>query len=193
LGTLYFYGRSVQRFQGQDTSGNPLILTAREPFYRVGGDFSFNYHTLNVFGQFLYGRDQNLLPLIPGNLPVALPTSFTVGSPAHFSGGFIEADYLVYPWMMTILRWDRVNSTADLLNGIGADQNNPPASPYLSPLSSVRNRFTPGIQFLIHANIKTSFEYQIRPKQIVYAPGSPTPLTNGFRTNSAVAGLEFVY
>jgi len=193
LGTLYFCGRSVQRFQGQDTSGNPLILTAREPFYRVGGDFSFNYHTLNVFGQFLYGRDQNLLPLIPGNLPVALPTSFTVGSPAHFSGGFIEADYLVYLWMMTILRWDRVNSTADLLNGIGADQNNPPASPYLSPLSSVRNRFTPGIQFLIHANIKTSFEYQIRPKQIVYAPGSPTPLTNGFRANSAVAGLEFVY
>ena len=34
----------------------------------------------------------------------------------------------------------------------------------------MRNRFTPGIQFLIHANIKTSFEYQIRPKQIVYEP-----------------------
>jgi len=94
---------------------------------------------------------------------------------------------------MAILRWDRVNSTADFLNGIGADQNSPPASPFLSPVSSVRNRITPGIQFLIHANIKTSFEYQIRPKQIVYAPGTNTALTNPFRTNSAVAGLEFVY
>src|SRR5579864_4320634 len=191
LGTLYFYGRSVQRFQGQDTTGTPIVLTAREPFYRVGGDFSFNYHALNVFGQFLYGRDQNLLPSIPQGLP--LPTGTSVGSPAHFSGGFVEADYLVYPWMMTIMRWDRVNSTSDFLNGIGADQNNPPASPYLSPVSSVRNRITPGIQFLIHANIKTSFEYQIRPRQIVYLPGTNTTLTSPFRTNSAVAGLEFVY
>ena len=191
LGTLYFYGRSVQRFSGVTTSNTPVVITAREPFYRVGGDFNFNYHTFNLFGQFLYGRDQNLLPLIPNGL--MLPTGFTAGSPAHFSGGFLEADYLVYPWMMTIMRWDRVNSTADFLNGIGADQNAPPASPFLSPVSTVRNRFTPGIQFLIHANIKTSFEYQIRPRQIVYAPGTNTALTSPFRTNSAVAGLEFVY
>jgi hypothetical protein len=191
LGTLYFYGRSVQRFQGQDSTGTQIVLTAREPFYRVGGDFSFNYRTFNLFGQFLYGHDQNLLPLIPAG--ATLPTSFTPGSAAHFSGGFLEADYLVYPWMMAIMRWDRVNSTGDFLNGVGADINNPPASPYFSPLSTVRNRYTPGIQFLIHANIKTSFEYQVRPRQIVYAPGTSTTLTNPFRTNSAVAGLEFVY
>src|ERR1700758_3980 len=179
LGTLYFYGRSVQRFQGP--GGSSMVLTSREPFYRVGGDFNFNYHTFNLFGQFLYGRDQNIFPL---QLP---------GSPAHFSGGFLEADLMVYPWMMTIMRWDRVNSTADFLNNIGADQNNPPPTPFFSPVSTVRNRITPGIQFLIHANIKTSFEYQIRPRQIVYSPGTGTPITNPFRTNSAVAGLEFVY
>jgi len=190
LGTLYFYGRSVQRLAGQDVNNTPIVITAREPFYRVGGDFSFNYHAFNLFGQFLYGRDQNLLPLVPNGM--VLPIGFTAGSPAHFSGGFLEADYLAYPWMMTILRWDRVNSTADFLNGIGADQN-APVAPYLSPVSSVRNRITPGIQFMVHANIKTSFEYQIRPKQIVYAPGTSTPIISGFRTNSAVAGLEFVY
>ena len=179
LGTLYFYGRSVQRFQGP--GGSSQVLTSREPFYRVGGDFSFNYHTFNLFGQFLYGRDQNIF------------AQTSVGSPAHFSGGFLEADYLVYPWMMAIMRWDRVNSTADYLNGVGADQNNPPPTPFFSPVSTVRNRITPGIQFLIHGNIKTSFEYQIRPKQIVYAPGTSTALTDPFRTNSAVAGLEFVY
>src|SRR5207302_360027 len=179
LGTLYFYGRSVQRFQGP--GGSSMVLTSREPFYRVGGDFNFNYHTFNLFGQFLYGRDQNIFPLQPP------------GSPAHFSGGVLEADYLVYPWMMTIMRWDRVNSTADFLNNIGADQNNPPPTPFFSPVSTVRNRITPGIQFLIHANIKTSFEYQIRPRQVVYSPSTGTPITNPFRTNSAVAGLEFVY
>jgi len=50
-----------------------------------------------------------------------------------------------------------------------------------------------GAQFLIHANSKTSFEYQIQPQQIVYSPGTNIPLTNAFRMNSAVAGLEFVY
>src|SRR5438309_6634722 len=179
LGTLYFYGRSVQRFQGP--GGSSMVLTSREPFYRVGGDFNFNYHTFNLFGQFLYGRDQNIFPLQPP------------GSPAHFSVAFLEADYLVYPWMMTIMRWDRVNSTADFLNNIGAHQNNPPPTPFFPPVSTVRNRITPGIQFLIHANIKTSFEYQIRPRQVVYSPSTGTPITNPFRTNSAVAGLEFVY
>jgi hypothetical protein len=190
LGTLYFYGRSVQRFQGQDVNANPIVLMAREPFYRVGGDFSFNYRTFNLFGQYLYGRDQNLLPIMPGG--VALPTGFTTGSAAHFSGGFLEADYLVLPWIMTIMRWDQVKSSADLFNGIGSTPDTDIGS-FVSPFHSTRNRFTPGIQFLIHANIKASFEYQIRPQQIVYATGTTQALTGPFRTNSAVAGLEWVY
>lgn len=190
LGTLYFYGRSVQRFQGQDVNANPVVLVAREPFYRVGGDFSFNYRTFNLFGQFIYGRDQNLLPAFPAGF--VLPGSFTKGSPAHFSGGFLEADYLVVPWVMAIMRWDQVKSTADLLNGIGATPD-ADIGAFVSPFYATRNRFTPGIQFLIHANIKASFEYQIRPKQIVFVPSSTTPLTSPFRTNSAVAGLEWVY
>jgi hypothetical protein len=190
LGSLYFYGRSVQRFQGQDASANPVVLVAREPFYRVGGDFSFNYRTFNVFGQYIYGRDQNLLPAFPAGF--VLPGSFSKGSPAHFSGGFVEADYLVLPWVMTIMRWDQVKSTADLLNGIGATPDTDIGS-FVSPYHATRNRFTPGIQFLIHANIKASFEYQIRPQQVVYVPSSTTPLTSPFRTNSAVAGLEWVY
>ena len=40
---------------------------------------------------------------------------------------------------------------------------------------------------------KASFEYQVRPQQIVYAAGTTQRLTNPFRTNSAVAGLEWVY
>jgi len=191
LGTLYFYGRSVQRAGGVEPDGvTQTVITAREPFYRVGADFSFNYRTFNLFGQFLEGRDHNLIPLTPTGF--TLPIGFIRSNPAKFSGGFIEADYLALPWMMTIMRWDVVNSSADRINGIGADAS-APVAPFLSPLHSTRHRFTPGIQFLIHANIKTSFEYQIRPQQVVYEPGTNLRLTTPFRTNTAVAGLEFVY
>ncbi len=190
VGGLYFYGRSVQRFQGQNSAGDPVVLTAREPFYRAGADFSFNYHTFNLFGQYIYGRDQNLLPLVPTNF--VLPSGFITGHAATFDGGFIEADYLALPWLMTIMRWDEVNSKADFLNGVGATPDSSTA-PFLSPYRSARNRFTPGVQFLVHANIKASFEYQIRPQQVVYDPTTGKPLTSPFRTNSAVAGLEFVY
>jgi len=190
VGTLYFYGRSVQRFAGQASSAVDTVLTAREPFYRVGGDFSFNYRTFNLFGQYIHGHDQNLLPLTPTGF--TLPTGFMAGSAATFNGGFIEADYLVLPWVMTIMRWDEVNSTADRINGIGATPDSDPGA-YVSPFRDARSRFTPGVQFLIHANIKASFEYQFRPQQIVYDPTTLKPLTNPFRTNSAVAGLEWVY
>ena len=175
LGTFYFYGRSVQRFQGETA-----VLTAREPFYRTGGDFSFNYRTFNLFGLYMYGHDKNLLVNADG-------TGFLSGAPAHFSGGFLEADYLALPWLMTIMRYDRVQSTADFLNGqAGAPQN------FFSPAGATRNRITPGMQLLIHANIKASFEYQIRPQQRVFdAEGNP--VTSPFRTNQAVAGLEWVY
>ena len=190
LGTLYFYGRSVQRFQGQDVNADPVVLTAREPFYRVGGDFSFNYRTLNLFGQYIYGRDQNILPLFPAGF--VLPSGFTKGSAAHFSGGFVEADYLALPWVMAIMRWDQVKSTADFLNGIGSTPDDSIGS-FVSPFGSTRNRFTPGIQFLIRANIKAAFEYQIRPQQVVYDPATGAPLTSPFRTNAAVVGFDWVY
>jgi hypothetical protein len=171
LGAYYFYGRSVQRLNLE--SGD--VLTAREPFYRTGGDFSFNYRTFNLFGLWMYGHDRSQVCCNDaGDALIAAPS-------AHFNGGFLEADYLALPWLMTIMRYDRVQSTADFLTG-----NN-----FFSPASATRNRVTPGVQFLIHANIKASFEYQIRPKQA----GTDT---NGNavapqRTNQAVAGLEWVY
>lgn len=192
LGTMYFYGRSVQRFSGALSDGiTPAVITAREPFYRVGGDVDFNYRTFNLFGVYMAGRDQNLLPFTPAE--GSLPTGFTASRAATFNGGFLEADYLALPWIMTIMRWDRVGSTADRVNALQFDPANPPPSAYFSPYSATRNRFTPGIQFLIHANIKASFEYQIRPPQVVYNPATGEQLKGSFRTNSAVAGLEWAY
>jgi hypothetical protein len=82
---------------------------------------------------------------------------------------------------------------ADRVNFIEYNPASPPGSSFFSPYSATRNRFTPGAQFLIHANIKVSVEYQIRPQQIVYNPATGLPLTGPFRTNALITGLEFVY
>jgi hypothetical protein len=192
LGSYYFYGRSVQRFSGVASDGvTPNVITAREPFYRVGGDFNFNYRTFNVFGVLMVGHDNNLLPVTVDS--ASGPSTFVGGRAATFSGGFLESDYLVLPWIMAIMRWDQVKSTADRVNWVEYDPTNPPPTSFFSPYSATRNRYTPGIQFLIHANIKASFEYQVRPQQIIYDPSTGLPLTSPFRTDSAVAVLEWVY
>ena len=97
-----------------------------EPYYRAGGDFSFNYRTFNLFGVYMYGHDNNLLPVDENGLLIPLPLSstspvpvgFITSVPAKFNGGFLEADYLVLPWIMAIGRWDGVHSSADRINGL---------------------------------------------------------------------------
>jgi hypothetical protein len=201
LGTFYFYGRSVQRFSGENLAAEPVVLTVREPFYRVGGDFSFNYRNFNIYGMLMRGHDNNQLPvdsvgtLVP--LPIdpagPVPVGFVHGVPATFTGGFLQADYLVHPWLMAIMRWDAVNSSEDRLNGLTLSED----TPFVLPFRTTRNRFTPGVQFLIHANIKASFEYQFRPQQYVTVitnpiTGLPTAV-QPFRTNAAVVALEWVF
>jgi hypothetical protein len=196
LGSFYLYGDSVQQFAGATE-----FLRVQEPYFRAGGDFNFNYRRLNTYGVFMYGRDHSLLPvdsdgaLIP--LPLAagspIPVGFVRSVPAKFNGGFVQADYMVFPWMMAIMRWDAVNSTADRINGLALSTS----TPYFAPFHSTRNRFTPGVQVLIHPNIKFSFEYQFRPEQTTVIKTDPTTgnliAVNPFRSNTALFGLEFVY
>jgi len=175
LGSYYFYGRSVQRVV---PTGGTAVLTGREPFYRVGGDFDFNYRQFNLYGLFMYGHDNSLVVNSGGN-------GFVPGTSAKFNGGFLQADYLALPWLMTILRYDRVQSTTDFLNPGGGN--------YFFPVGSTRDRVTPGVQFLIHANIKASFEYAIRPSQTLSYDPTTGKAVNPFRTNTATGALEFVY
>ena len=200
LGSFYFYGKSVQRFLGALAAG-PAIVSAHEPFYRAGADFNFNHRALNIYGLYMYGHDRNLLPIdstgalivLPVGTTAAVPAGFISSRSATFSGGFVQADYRMLPWVMAIMRWDSVNSTADRINGLAFAQN----TPFAAPFRSTRNRFTPGVQFLVHANIKASFEYQIRPQQTTTISTDPVTgllvSASPFRTNTATAGLEFVY
>jgi len=201
FGSFYLYGKSLQQFVGATVSGANAIMRANEPYYRAGGDFNFNYRRFNTYGVYMYGRDQSLLPvdengiLIP--LPVssdgALPIAFVKSVPARFNGGFVQADYMIYPWVMAIMRWDGVSSTSDRINGLALS----PDTPFFGPLHSNRTRFTPGVQFLIHANIKFAFEYQFRPQQTAVVQSSPITggliAVNPFRVNTALFALDFVY
>ena len=203
FGTYYFYGRSVQRLSGATVAGTPVVVTAREPFYRVGGNFTFNYHNLQFNGLYMYGHDYNLLPidstgaLIP--LPVdplgPAPVGFVHGSPSTFSGGFVDTLWLAYPWMYVMLRYDAVNSQSDYHNALVPGGFT--GSPFNGAYRATRNRITPAVQFLIHPNIKAVAEYQFRPAQSIEFAVNPItglPMAiNSFHTNTLVLGFEFAY
>jgi len=201
VGTYWLYGRSVQRLTGALLDGTSATLTAREPFYRLGGNATFNYHNLQFNALYMYGHDYNLLPvdstgaLIPLPVSGATPVGFVHGSPATFSGGFVDAEWLAYPWMYVMIRYDGVNSNSDYHNALVPGGFT--GSPFNGASSVTRNRITPAVQFLIHANIKATAEYQFRPSQSVEFAMNPItglPMAvNSFHTNTLVLGLEFVY
>jgi hypothetical protein len=77
------------------------------------------------------------------------------------------------------MRYDFVNSTPDFINGT-------PLSQY-----KTRNRFSPGFQVLVRANIKIIGEYQYTFNQPYFDPAATT--TPYFRPNSFVSGIDYVF
>jgi hypothetical protein len=163
LGGFYYYGRNDLNV---DRTFFPTFGTIHEPFYRVGGDLRFKYRNLELYGLMMYGRDQNLLP--------DEETGFLLhGTPVTFSGGFAEAEYWFYPWLIGIMRYDGVNSPIDFQKG--------------GLRATTRNRISPGLQVLIRGNIKTVFEYQRFWEQSTGADDT------FYRPHSFVAGIDYVF
>jgi hypothetical protein len=166
FGAFYYYGRNELNMDQSLFASFPSLGTMREPFYRAGGDVRFKYRNFEIYGLGMYGHDQNLLPN-------ESYTGFVRGTPVTFTGGFGEAEYWFYPWLIGLMRYDFVNSPTDYLNGLYAHDT--------------RNRFSPGAQFLVRANIKLAFEYQRRA-------GQPVPdSTATFRPNGFLAGVDYVF
>jgi hypothetical protein len=163
LGAFYNYGRNVLN---TDRQLFPGFLDINEPYYRVGGYFRFRFRSsFEMYGLGMFGHDANLIPNVSA-------FSLDQGPAVNFSGGFIQTQYWVYPWVIALMRYDMVNSPTDFFNG---------ASERFS-----RNRLSPGVQFLIRANIKFGFEYQYRWRQPI--PGTPL----FFRPNGFLAGIDIV-
>jgi hypothetical protein len=167
LGFYYYYGKNQQNQTGTTFPG--ILTTVEEPFYRVGGDLRFKYRHLELFGLGMFGHDDNHV-INPG------PT-LAAASAVKFSGGFAGANYWFYPWLIGTFHYDAVNSHADFVNGTPASEH------------QTRNRFSPGFQVLVRANIKIVGEYQYTFGQ-PYTVGGTTLF---FRPNAFQAGIDYVF
>lgn len=163
LGGFYYYGRNALNI---DRSVFPQFGTIREPFYRVGGDIRFKHRNLELYGLAMYGRDTNLIPNTD-------TLTLDHATPITFSGGFAQAQYWIYPWIIAILRYDAVNSPTDFQKGVSQ--------------KDTRNRISPGVQFLIRANLKMVFEYQRRWQRPFGTEGQ------FFRPNGFVGGIDYSF
>jgi hypothetical protein len=162
LGAFYSYGTNVLNTDRQMFPGFGDI---DETFYRVGGYFRLRFRSdFELYGLGMFGHDANVIPN---------PTTFTLdhGPSVNYSGGFVQAQYWVHPWVIAVMRYDLVNSPADFFNGV---------SQHFS-----RNRFSPGLQILVRANVKFAIEYQYQWRQPV--PGT----TIFFRAHGFLAGIDF--
>jgi hypothetical protein len=178
LGSFYYYGENELNLDDSLVQGVSGLGILREPFYRVGGDLRFKYRNLELYGLGMYGQDQN-------SMLNEAQTGFQRTTPVLFTGGFAQAQYWVHPWVIALMRYDFVRSPMDLLNGF------PGSSPTVFPAASLRNRFSPGVQFLVRANIKLAVEYQHRWQQSGTPP--PAPLSDLFRPNGFQSGIDFVF
>jgi hypothetical protein len=167
VGAFYYYGRNQLNLDGVLFPG---LSTVNEPFYRVGGDLRFKYRHMELYAVGLHGHDQNLI-LNEGE------TGFQRTTPVTYSGGFGGINYWIYPWMIAYMRYDFVNSPTDFLNGVSQ--------------SNTRNRFSPGFQILVRANIKVIGEYNYHWGVPFVDPATET--TKFFRPHTFVTGIDYVF
>lgn len=166
FGAFYYHGTNVLNYGAATYS---FLGTIQEPFYRTGGDIRFKYRNVELFGLGMVGHDDNHF----------VDTETETIVPVHavtFTGGFAGANWWLFPWMMATMRYDFVNSPTDFANGV---------SQYRT-----RNRFSPGFQILVRANIKIVGEYE-------HHWGEPytdfTGTTKFFRPNTFVSGIDYVF
>ncbi len=93
-------------------------------YWRMVGDVRFNFWDIDLFGAVLYGQDTN-----PNNKNVSFQTLLY----------FVEADWVIYPWLIAALRFEDGYAGTD-------------------KLVSVYRQGIVNLTFLIRANMKLSFE-----------------------------------
>lgn len=166
LGGFYYYGRNAQNLAQSQFA---FLGTIHEPFYRAGADLRFKYRHVELFGLGMYGHDAN-------HFVDTEAETIASARAVTFSGGFVGSNIWLYPWMIATLRYDFVNSPTDFLNNVSRH--------------NTRNRFSPGVQLLVRANIKVVTEYQRHFEQPFTDPLTGTKF---FRANTFVTGIDYVF
>jgi len=167
LGAFYYHGTNQQNFGG---SIYPFTGTINDPFYRVGGELRYKFRSkFELYGVGMHGHDNNHL-VDTAAMTIANANAVT------FTGGFVVANYWIYPWLIATMRYDFVNSPSDYINGVSE--------------SPTRNRFSPGYTILVRANIKIIGEYD-------HSWGVPYQDTTGntlfYRPNTFMTGIDYVF
>ena len=171
FGGFYYHGTNELNHPVNGSPQFTFLGTIQEAFYRAGGDLRFKYRNkIELFGVGMVGHDDN-------HTVDAVAQTISGARAVTFTGGFAGSNFWIYPWLIPYMRYDFVNSPTDFANGV---------SQYRT-----RNRFSPGFQVLVRANIKVIGEYQ-------YHWGQPfiDPTTNNtlfFRPNSFVSGIDYVF
>ena len=158
------YGHNELNHVGELFPGLPTVV---EPFYRAGGAFDYKFRSkFELWGLWLHGHDTNKVVNDAG-------TGYAETTPVTFSGGFLEAEYWFYPWMIATMKYDGVNSPTDHANGVSRH--------------NTRNIFTPSLHFLVRPNIKLEEQFSYNYEQ-------PVPDTTKFyRANQFLSGVDFVF
>ena len=159
-----YYGRNELNHTGDLFPGLPAVV---EPFYRAGGAFDYKFRNkFELWGLWAHGHDTNKDLNGAG-------TGYVEVTPVTFSGGFVEAEYWFYPWLMATMKYDGVNSPTDRINGISRHDT--------------RNSFTPSLHILVRPNIKLE-------EQFTYNFEQPVPNSlNYYRANQFLSGVDFVF
>jgi hypothetical protein len=125
---------------GQNTLATSPSVVWEDEYFRFGADADLWLQRLNLYGVFMYGRNDN---------SIATPASPSgTGEELSFSGGFAQADYHATDNLALTLRLNMVRR--------------PPGSSNLS-----RETFSslyPGIQVWVLQRLKLSFEYGFQNK-----------------------------
>jgi hypothetical protein len=164
LDAFGYYGRNELNQDGKLFPGLP---TFHEPFYRAGGAMDYKFRNrFELWGLWEYGHDRN--HMLNGDGTALVPTN-----PVTFSGGFVEAEYWFYPWLIGMMRYDSVNSPSDQQLGISRHDT--------------RNMYEPELEILVRPNIKIEGQYTYNFEQAV--PGTATY----YRQNQLITGVDYVF
>lgn len=99
-------------------------FAVEEDFRRIGADVSLSYGSLNLFGAYVWGRTE-------------MSPELLAGSEIDFRAVLTQADYVVYPWLVASLRFER----ADYDDAFGDVE-----------------RWVPHVTALLRANVKATAE-----------------------------------
>jgi hypothetical protein len=136
---------------------NPATFV-NDYFQRIGLDARWKYFDLDVYGAAFWGHDP-----FPGFLQDMITPA---GNTDHF-GFFVQADYMVKPWIMCFVRYEQVK----IFNSGLVPYFTAPDGTVLS--GGEQARVVPGITFAIRQNLRLSSEVYIDVRGVDPATGYP--------------------